>query len=53
MLVPLVGCLDCEKWQEESEDTHNGYVIVFCSDSKTRCVEGIEGGCAEVIAKDN
>jgi len=42
------GCIECECWQNECEDTRNGYVIVFCSDSKTRCTNGIEDGCAEI-----
>ena len=51
MLVPSHGCLECELWQGEEEDTHSGYHIVFCTDAKTRCTEGLEDGCADVVPK--
>lgn len=49
--IPLHSCFECERYQDEMEDTHNGLVIVFCMDDKTRCVEGLESGCSEIIPK--
>ena len=51
MFVPVHSCKECERWQEDVEDTHNGIMIVYCSDDKTRCVDLIDNGCAEIIPK--
>jgi hypothetical protein len=51
MQVPIHGCSECDNFQNDIEDTNNGYVIVFCSDDKTRCTEGLESGCSEIVPK--